>query len=407
MAREVEVTDRFAPTPAFLERILGGREMAEAGDLAGAEALFLDALSSVRGRRDGDEMWALRSLITLYGRAGRYFESLILSRRLADRARIPGAAAHLVFAYGGICGSLNCLYLPELLETELHEMEALLSLVSGDERDSLEKEYHESSAGRAQHADDADAMRTHVDGFRKVMEREASPTPLDRWIATMNEAEIALLEGDPQRALLALEQVEEQKLTPRDHRLHGIPCWIRTYIALGDVTRATERAHEGLALLEEIERDSFRCSDLIHQGARIAQLMAADLEMPEAARHAYDLVAAAVVLRIAQLDEAVRHLPELGSADAAYAEELISHRKRFVTEQRTLMARVAELMHDRQLIRDRLGKEMPEDFIAICAWCERVRPEPDRWIPVGHFVPRNAGLRITHTLCPTCAQRMV
>ncbi len=407
MVRETN-GDRFAPTRAFLQGIVFGRKLAEQGELQGAERVFLNALASVRGRRDGDEVLALRSLITVYGRTGRYFESLILGRQLADLTRVPGAEEHLVHAYGGICGALNRLYMVELLGTELDEMKALLRRVSGSARHVLEKAYHESGAAHAIHVRDVDRARDHLAGFRRAMATDVEPTEEDRFVAMTCEAEIALLEGDAPRAIGTIEQIGRTDLPP-ERRLQIIPRWIRAALATGDTRCAAERAREGMALLEAIAREPFRCSDRIEQGAQIARFLAGELEMRDAAQEAYDLVAGAVLTRIAQLDQAVHNLPALGSADAAYTDELISHRKRFVAEQHALMVRVAKFMRERghALDRDRLGKGMPDGFVAVCAWCGRVCPEPDTWIPVGQFVPRNTGPRITHTMCPTCAERVV
>jgi hypothetical protein len=43
--------------------------------------------------------------------------------------------------------------------------------------------------------------------------------------------------------------------------------------------------------------------------------------------------------------------------------------------------------------------------VCVCAWCLRVR-RGEGWLPVGHFLEGGYELRVTHGLCPDCAERL-
>ena len=117
------------PTPAFQARVLEGRALAEAGDFDGAEGQFRALLAESRlDGHEGNHIRAVQSLITLYGRGGRYLEAHMLARRLAQRAGEHGADgdAALAFALGAVCGALSQLDLDEPLGRALVDLRAVL-----------------------------------------------------------------------------------------------------------------------------------------------------------------------------------------------------------------------------------------------------------------------------------------
>jgi hypothetical protein len=87
------------------------------------------------------------------------------------------------------------------------------------------------------------------------------------------------------------------------------------------------------------------------------------------------------------------------------AAALARFRARFQDERRALLDSVA------QLLRAEAAAGRPVAFahnadngwVAICAWCLRVRPDGGAWVAVGHFVPaHDESLRVTHGICGEC-----
>ena len=316
-------TDPLHPTEAFQARILEGRALAEAGDYDAADGHFRALLDEARGGHGGDHARALSSLVTLYGRAGRYLEAHLLARQLAAMARGagPGAEATLAFAYGAICGALSQFRLVDPLKVAMDEMRVIMDDVPEPRRLPLELEYHEAGAGRAVVLEDPPEARRHLTAFQRAMDRSGERTPVDQWVLGMYEANVSLLEGRAEAALEHLLQVRASDVTPPFYRLQELPLSVAIRAALGQHAEARAAAEEAIAILESVQNEPFMASDRIQQGHLLARELE-NLGELDLAHRVYDLVAAAVMIRLKQVDECVRHLPELGLADPQSTEAL-------------------------------------------------------------------------------------
>ena len=136
------------PSEAGMARVLEGRAQAEAGDFAAAETTFRALLDEARDRHDGDHAIAMQSLITLYGRGGRYLEAHLLARRLADAGRAAEDDKVLAFALGAVCGALSQLDLVEPLGHALADLRVVLDRVE-EPYTNLELEYHAAAGVHA------------------------------------------------------------------------------------------------------------------------------------------------------------------------------------------------------------------------------------------------------------------
>ena len=45
-----------------------------------------------------------------------------------------------------------------------------------------------------------------------------------------------------------------------------------------------------------------------------------------------------------------------------------------------------------------------EGYLSICACCRRVRVEGEQWLPLETFLSREQEFRLSHGLCPDCAE---
>lgn len=400
-------TEDLEPTDAFMARILEGRALAEAGDFEGAEAHFRGLLTEARDSHAGNHARSISSLLILYGRSGRFFEVHVLSRHLADLARAAGPAAEptLAFALSSICGALSQLRLVEPLAPALREFRALLDRAEGLTVD-LELKYRSAAAARALTVLDSNEARTHIREYQRTLSEHPDLEALWRWAIGMSEAQLALLEHQPDLAMRIMQRLRGGDLTPPHHRLKELTLSIMVHVALGQPYEAQRLAVQAIELLESVQDQPFLASDRIHQGTRLTRELE-NLGELDLAQRVYDLVAAAVMIRLQQLDECMHQLPELGLGDPQSTEELTGFRKQFMQEQRELMRSVANLLESRgeDHLRKTLTRPEMDGYLVVCAWCESVRPRGGRWLPIGHFVPRDAQLRLTHTMCPTCAER--
>lgn len=47
---------------------------------------------------------------------------------------------------------------------------------------------------------------------------------------------------------------------------------------------------------------------------------------------------------------------------------------------------------------------MLESLIPLCSWCRKIRCDDDSWQTVETYIERNSASRVTHGICPTCAE---
>ena len=46
-------------------------------------------------------------------------------------------------------------------------------------------------------------------------------------------------------------------------------------------------------------------------------------------------------------------------------------------------------------------------MLPVCAWCKKVRVDPDHWQQLEAYIHDHSEADFTHTLCPTCAREML
>ena len=393
------------PSEAGMARVLEGRAHAEAADFAAAETTFRALLDEARDRHDGDHAIAMQSLITLYGRGGRYLEAHLLARRLADAGRAAEDDKVLAFALGAVCGALSQLDLVEPLGHALADLRVVLDRVE-EPYTNLELEYHAAAGVHARGSNDFPRARDHMTAYRQMLQ-DQDVEDVFRWALLMGQAQLAFHEGNPMLARHLVDELGGGEKTPPFHRLKELALAAGVHAALDEPEAAREAAREALGILESVQEQSGLASGRIHEGSVLADTLEAMGEYDLAAR-VHDLVAAAVLLRLQQVDQCTRELPELGLDDEETTAVLTRFRQQFVRGQRELLRRVAALFDSRgdAFVQSLIEDAAPDGLVAICAWCESVRPADGRWLPIGHFIPREASFQVTHAICPGCAARM-
>ena len=211
------------------------------------------------------------------------------------------------------------------------------------------------------------------------------------------EACIHRLRGYPEAALEALRKTEGLTISRPSIALDLSVRWVEFLREAGHDEQAAERASKGLHLLELPVGEPFTCFDRLEKGRMLATHLDA-LGANKEAHRAYDIVAAAVLEHIAQLDSCAKSLPELGLGSDAQLQELVDARKRFVEEQHEILRRVAALLERDEGGVARVLATEDDGFVRICAWCERLKPKDGAWLPLGNTC-RARGPSTSRTAC--------
>ncbi|MGE0191393.1 MAG: hypothetical protein AB7T63_05050 [Planctomycetota bacterium] len=403
----------WEPRPEHLAEVHAGRALADAGRGDEAEQHLRELVRTTRGGHPGDEVLALRTLMTLYGRAGRYLEAHLLGVRIQALAESGGATARPALAHGltGQCGALAKLHLVDELAPTLGQLRRVLDALEAP-MPGLEMGYCSAAGTLAMLCDDLATARAHVERYRAFFEREGhGMESIYRWALAMMDAHVALREGHPRVAQGIFARVARLGLTPPFRRLGQLPLEVNAACLLGNVEDALRLGRETLELLEATRGQPLLRAESIHEGNAVArQLEAMDDERAAPLIRGIDeIVAAAVLLRLHDVEGSGGRLAELGLDDGASRRVLARFRKRFLEEQSELLRRVARLLDEdaARPARGLLTRARGDDHVAICAWCECVRDATGEWLPIGHFVPREGSLRVTHGICPACAAHEV
>ncbi|MDJ0974374.1 MAG: hypothetical protein QNJ98_07950 [Planctomycetota bacterium] len=397
----------FAPSKELLPRLQEGRQVADAGELGRAAAHFQDLLTAGAGEGPFDRLFLLSSLMTVFSRLGRQFETLVLARFLTDRLIALGqleAAAGCMATY---CEAISGVGAREMRERRLEDLERIIAALDPGEGGMPREAYHGCAFDLALEAGDLVAARHHVERYRSYLPKYEGR----RWRKASQTAifdiRLDLASGMPHRALETLERLERSASGYREPA--AILAWMRVRCleAAGELPRAEAAARRYLALLEETRDDASMAPHRMRNASRLAAWLAERPGHESAARRTYDLAAGAVLQRISQLNTSVHELERIGVDVAGATEDLAELRRGFVAEQGDLLARVAELFR-----RDpgayahlMVAEDDDEELIHLCAWCERVRTQEGLWLPIGHFIPRVGPLPISHGICSDCLQR--
>lgn len=389
---------------AITEEVIG---LAQAGDLDRCERLLLGQLSAVRGVNPLQELSALSNLASIYGRVGRVFESLLISRHAVDQARGMGDAYREARALSGVCIGRHGLRLgADMTDDVLRLRELMEEFPLSDETFVLNMEAAFVEYTHALDRGDLDEAHRRIDAFRAIADTSSREHDLAVCVHLAAQAVVALRRDTPARTIELLDEIERRGVAHPFHQPELTVLRVEAHLALDDVEAARVAAGQALEAIETAPPSAL--SDTIHFGGRLADALAGPLGDVDAARRAYDIAATSVFARIKQIDMCMDALPELGIESGPYQRDLVRYRKVFVSRQKAVLARVAEMFrgHDGDDLRRLIEHEDAQGFVAICAWCESVRGEDGRWIGIGHLVPREGPFQITHGICPPCSEAM-
>lgn len=67
------------------------------------------------------------------------------------------------------------------------------------------------------------------------------------------------------------------------------------------------------------------------------------------------------------------------------------------------VVRLLELRRSNAQLAEALSRvKLLEPLVPVCAWCRSVRDDDDYWSSIDEYLRRHAGVRTTHSICPSC-----
>lgn len=394
---------------AALAEVVAAECVAEAQDHERAEALLVALLARHRGEENDVELRCASSLAEVYRRQGRDYETLILARRTLALAQARDRADFMAMAAFRLVETLA-----ELDEWEAHapalvSFGAAMARVGERAGEPLWLVLWAHRAEVAVRDGDVEA----ADRAGAELEARCRRTPLggraEEWVPCLL-ARVDLTAGRVDAARARLDALAADRTARTDDALLTELLWARQ-ARRPDVAGAV--ATEFLARLERPPAGSRAAGRVLRATRELVEHFSFPPADPDALRRTYDVAGAAILERMAQLDRALRMVPELSVAEPEDRRTLERSRARFQVEQVAVLDGVAAVLARRLHVTEAPLPDFDRDGrrLRVCAWCRRVAMANGTWLPVGHYLPSRlpdrAGLHLSHGICPDCIPTIV
>ncbi len=382
-------------------RIAYGAHLAQAGLNAEAERMFVSVLKETRGGAELPERAAVLNLCRLYRTESRQFEAFVLARHAVRLFEAAGNTARVVLSLEVVLGCLGAMSEWDEFDAVMQQSRSLLADMTHphltwweEDLDILQFDAH-CARGRA------------VEAFRWLDERAvrgpkwpAHASRDERW-GLERRARVLCDTGALDEASAAIAALRTlPPFEPRSpFRLLLLDALCRAQ--RGDRESAREATTKALSIpLPEI---------IAVCGTGLTLTWFVDLANAlrdagddESARRCFDHAAVCAIERMRQTEVAIRVLPELGDVAAHDQAILARTRLRFASEHRELLRSLADLFERAAATgRSVFAAFQTGEFARVCAWCARVQIDGE-WVPIGHYLPLDGALPLTHGMCPDC-----
>jgi len=339
---------------------------------------------SVAGGDPVEEGGALANLALCLLQQRRTLESLLTGRRAVAALERAGHTRALLHTRIVLARLYMHLHDWSRHEAEMAAVEAGLPALSEEDREFLAPQHLMMSACGALERRRLDEAVALFERFERVRPEKWSPSAVRR-------AHALTLLGRVDEATRVVAQLrtrrQNQWLTMRIDTVDTMCTVARD--AKETVSARVERFFESLPK----EAPSRRAQRLVD----VAEALRARGGFDDLAKRAYDLAAASILARMAELDRFAREeQPQL----------------EITREERLELGRIREALLERhEEVRHAVIRHvhaMPDDWFtedglfALCAWCGCVRHRDGTWIPLGALLPEDPRLRVTHGMCPDC-----
>lgn len=370
------------------------------------ERRLYELLASVRGHDAAQERLTWYLIVALFLRAGRDFDALLTARHALKLCREAGDTRLETRCLTAATMARFGLRIDAELGADVPRLRELMNSFPKQSGNwGLHAEFSYVTYAEALQRGDLDAAERALEGLREAAPHLGAEASLARCVDLTCQARIALRDNNPRRALELLDQIRTEGLLEDHHRPEHHVLRLEALLAADDLAAARDEAAAALDVIRAVV--STVPSECIHYGKRLAAALGGPLAAIEEARQAYDLVATAIVQRMQEIDRSLAALPELLLPERTYEDDLVAYRKAFAAAHEDVMRRVSSLF-------DRKTATLPDGvlqtetgLISICAWCESMRNDQGEWIPIGHLLPRQGRVSVSHSICPTCSEALI
>ena len=411
-SRRDAVTDALAgrftagPSPdlARVCHLVAAECAVDRADVPTAERSLMALLAAERGRGTAFERRACGSLAELYRRLTRDFEVLLLARR-ALAIIVPGTLPRQTAAmWYRLADALGGLGEWPAFRAALDEMARVLATVPADTEIPLRRRLAVQRIRHAVRTGDLASAEREVADFERLIALPAAETADPRWF-DMIRASIAVQTGRLDDARRLLDAVRARPASRAG--VDPLPQYDLEYaLAAGRLDDARAVAGRMLDVVET-RGEEFGTGSALLWASRAIEVATVHAPDPALARRAFDAAGRTILRRIAEVDHVMRLLPELSTSEPEDRAFLIASRARFQQEQARLLDGVADFFRTHlDTVADLVPRlDAMDAFVSVCAWCRRVALPDGAWLPVGHYLPRQGPLRLTHGICPECLAR--
>jgi hypothetical protein len=403
------IADRAADDEGRLRGMLrAGIREADADRPEEAERLFRGVLASTRGARTKIERLACSHLVAFFARQARDLELLAFARRHVELAVAAQDPEDVCWSLTGLTYAYAVLEDWERFDAAAERADRALEMRDARWTPRLRRALLRVRAGRAIAADDVDGARRALDAALDAAPG-ISESAFERRETLLLQAEIALRDSRPAPACDALDGIAALGAVGGAGALDAARLAAECAFAVKGPAAAAAVVACTLDLLESPGVGRNGTAPRLRCAQQLGVLAATRCGAPALARRAYDVAASVVLLRGAEIERAVRTWPEISVARQDDFDALAAYRARFAGERGEIRAAVARLLRRRVAAGDapRWTREAGRDVTDVCAWCLRVRLADGAMLPVGHYLSKNAGLRLNHAICPDCERRVV
>lgn len=374
-----------------------GTDVERAGDRRSAEAAYRQALAATRGTGAVPERAALANLARLCADDGREFEALAFAIPAARLCASAGDAWGEALAHLHLANVLHNIEDYARVPAELRAVEMLLPALDSARatrlRFSLAIHRARLVASLGDVGSVADVLAAAEASHHAAL-GEALPARL-RWLVSVGslltagrfaEASAGLADMPPREGNVR-KDLEVDELRVR--------CLLGT-----DIHAGAEAARALLHDLAAAPWPSVGAAWRLRMTSEIGAALPDTPEVADVSRQAWTMAGEAIVRRILELEECVRHLPELADTTSPVLERLVEYRERFRERHEAVMRAVAAVL-------PWPPAELPVDdtpgCIVVCAWCTRVRGTAGLWVPIGQYLPAgDQAYAVSHGICPAC-----
>ncbi len=255
-------------------------------------------------------------------------------------------------------------------------------------------------AEQAARVGDTMQSRIHIAAF-EALTPDGAATPWSLSDVAPILGRIELRDGNPERALKIAERARES--TDRSgrpftrSRLQLLA--LEAALTIGD-SRVIDR--EVGHILKGLDPETSPCSEcagvIWRSGVRLARLLRSHSRDERSALLALEFAADALLRRVEETERLALARPSMFESEDPDALEF---RQRFAEDYfdlvEPLQTAITERSRHWSTLFDLHGQ------LQVCAWCLRARGEHGSWIPVGHLMPANERVSVSHGICERCA----